>query len=133
MATFLILVTQPAYDTDTSLQVHRFVSAALAQQHSVIGVFFHQAGVSHGNSFMQPLTDEPNHLQHWQDIQQAGVPLLVCATAASRRGIQEKTLTHQQHSAAHSELIGNLHSCFSMSGLTEFAALSAKATRVVQF
>lgn len=128
MANFLIYVTQPAYDSDAALQVYRFATAALAQQQPVLGVFFHQAGVTHSNGFNRPLADEPDHFHYWQALQQAGIPLLVCATAASRRGIRAAEVASAEQPA----VAGNLHPAFQLSGLTEFAALAATATRVVQ-
>ena len=66
--------------------------------------------------------------QLWSTLASQQIPLLVCATAANRRGIIDATEAEQNKFTESS-----LHPLFSLSGLTEFAALSQKVTRVVQF
>lgn len=87
-------------------------------------VFF-QEGVTHGNAFLYPATDEFN-LQHaWQCLaQDYQVPLHLCVAAAQRRGVVEPltSSTTQQN---------NLASCFVLAGLGEFMKASLEADRVV--
>ncbi|UAA37297.1 sulfurtransferase complex subunit TusD [Paraneptunicella aestuarii] len=129
MAKFLILVTSPHYDSDSAKSSYEFAKAAIEQNHEVLGIFFYQSGVSHANQFNAPLSDEPSASSLWQELAtRYKVNLLVCATAASRRGIADK------EEAKRMTFNGdNLSEHFTMSGLTEFSALSTQATRVVQF
>ena len=129
MAKFLILVTSPHYDTGAANTTYHFVKAAQEAEHEVLGVFFHQAGVSHANGFNTLLSDEPSSKSLWEELaQQYQIKLLLCATAASRRGILDNEDAKQLKGKT-----TNLAPHFTMSGLTEFAVLSSQADRVVQF
>lgn len=128
MATFLIFVTRPAHDSAAANTTFQFCTAALQADHAITAVFFYGAGVTHANKFLLPQAGEPIMGQLWSTLASKKIPLLVCATAANRRGIIDVTEAKQNQFAESS-----LHPRFTPSGLTEFAVLSQKVTRVVQF
>ncbi|MCY7295119.1 sulfurtransferase complex subunit TusD [Alteromonas sp. a30] len=127
MANFVLLVTSPHYDSNSANAVKQFTLAALDAGHNVT-VFFYNAGVTHANKFNLPQAGEPSSSDIWQHLYDKQVPLLVCATAAGRRGIIDDIEAKQHHLKESS-----LHPVFSLSGLTELAALSSQADRMVQF
>jgi len=128
MADFLIFVTSPANDSAATATTFQFCKAAQQANHSISAIFFYGAGVTHANKFQLPQAGEPIMRQLWKTLANKNIPLLVCATAANRRGIIDDTEAQQNQFQE-----ASLHPMFTLSGLTEFAALSQKATRVVQF
>lgn len=128
MANFLIFVTSPANETPVASIVYQFCRAALDDKHIIDAIFFYGAGVTHANIFQVPQAGEPFVYDCWKKLADNAIPLLVCASAASRRGI----IDHQE-AQQYQQLQGSLSPTFTLSGLTEFAALSKQATRVVQF
>lgn len=129
MSQFLILVTSPHFETNSAKTTYSFCEAALQAGHNLVGIFFYGAGVSHANKFNVPLPEEPSSQNLWHSLaQEHQVDLLVCATAASRRGIME-----DNEAMLNKFETGSLDPNFKMSGLVELAALSSQATRVVQF
>lgn len=128
MAQFLILVTSPHCDSSSAKTVHEFCKSAINIGHGILGVFFYGAGVSHANKFNVPIPEEPSAKTQWDSLaKDLQIDLLVCATAASRRGIMDDA-----EAKLNKFDTGSLNPNFKMSGLTELAALSDKATRMIQ-
>lgn len=67
-----------------------FARAVVNSEHNLFRVFFYQDAVSIGARHFDTPPDEPN-LQHtWVDLsQQFGVELVLCVSAAQRRGISQ--------------------------------------------
>ncbi len=127
MAKFIILVTSPYFDSNAAYTASKFANAALDAEHQV-SLFFYGAGVSHANKFNLPQAGEPNAMALWEALSKRKVELLVCATAAGRRA-----LIDDQEAAKLDMPSGSINPIFSLSGLTELAALTATANRVIQF
>ena len=125
MKTFLLLVTSSPTASANCWSALAFAQAA-AQEHKVI-VFFYGEGIHNANSFMQPPGDELNHYSAWQQLaDQHQVQLLVCATAAIKRGV----ITAED---AEIENVFNLKAPFEAGGLAEFSQLSQTSDHLVQF
>ncbi|HHT7890935.1 sulfurtransferase complex subunit TusD [Pasteurella multocida] len=122
---YVLCVKQPAYGKQGGFLAYQLAKSLLEKGHQITQVFFFQEGVTHGNAFLYPASDEFN-LQHaWQRLaQDYHVPLHLCVAAAQRRGIVEPltSSTTQQN---------NLASCFVLAGLGEFMKASLEADRVV--
>lgn len=129
MASFTLLVTQaPNVSAGTSTAL-RFIHSAIKQEHTIDGVFFYGEGVHNANALTHTPSDENNALDAWVALaQQEGIPLYLCISAASRRGIVDDTIAKEMDLTHH-----NAHPSFNIAGLGEFVALSEKSDRVVQF
>lgn len=127
MAHFIILVTSPHFESNSAYSASQFASAALDANHTV-SLFFYGAGVTHANKFNIPQAGEPSSQALWENLSKQQVELLVCATAAGRRGIMDEKEAEQ-----HAFKEGTLNPIFTLSGLTDLAAMTSRADRVVQF
>lgn len=130
MANFSIVVTSPPLDSQGAYSAYRFIQAALASGHAIVGVFFYQSGVLNGSYFQTVLSDERDLAQKWQSLANSqNVPLQVCITAANRRGILSKQDAEQDKD--YSDF--NLKSPFVSVGLGELVTQINQADRTIQF
>ena len=129
MLNYSILVTSPPYDNDAGSSALSFIQHAIAQGHSVDHVFFYQQGIYHANSYIAPPNDEINLHDAWCVLhRQYEVRLLVCITAALKRGV-----TDVSHGAEHDITGSNLRAPFEQAGLGEFFSSLHACDHVVQF
>ena len=92
-------------------------------------MFFYQDGVTNGNRLSVPLSDEFNAVTEWTAFsRQFAVPLVVCVSAAERRGI----LSREQASEFAKDA-DSLHPQFSVAGLGALHRASLDADRTVSF
>lgn len=83
-----ILITGGLYDSQAAYSALQFSKAALDAGHSLLQVFFYHNGVSVANALSAPLADEfDGHLQWLTLAQQYSIPVVVCVSAAERRGV----------------------------------------------
>ena len=96
---------------------------------TVDNVFFYMDGVHNANNFNRAATDEFNALHAWQDINnELQIPLLVCITAAEKRGVIDQELREQY------DLDGvNLNTPFEQVGLGDFFERLHEVDKLVQF
>ena len=127
MKTILVLITSSPFSSANCHNALAFCEAACAMNVNV-KVFFYGEGTLNANRLMQPVSDEKNMVAHWQSLQEkfATLELIVCNTAASKRGVISAEEASQSGEC-------NLHHAFSVGGLAEFASLSQSADRLVQF
>lgn len=118
MSQFILTVHSDVFASQTSRSAYKFAQTLLMQSHELLGIFFYQQGVLHANASNQLAEDELNTQQLFIQLsQEYNVRLMVCSTAAEQRGINSD----------------NLAEGFQLAGLAEFAALTGKADRMVQF
>ena len=126
---FALLVTGPAYGTQTASTAYRFALSLIEQGHRLSHLFFYQDGVHNGNGLHAPASDETDLVAQWRDLALAqGIAIDVCVAAAMRRGVLDE---------AEAKGIGkthfNLQAPFRLSGLGQLAEASLTADRFVQF
>ena len=74
--------------SDAGLVAYRFIQAALQARHQVLQVFFYQEGILHAQAYALPPDDELNMPQLWSELaSEYGIDLVVCISAAQRRGL----------------------------------------------
>lgn len=129
MASFSLVVTHPPLDQQHAYTAYRFSLAVIKAGHSLHGVFFYQAGVQNANNFQTSQSDEFNLHQAWTELSsQYDIPLLVCVSAANRRGI----INHQDAGDLDKEHF-NLTTPFTEVGLGDLITLLHTSDRVIQF
>lgn len=84
MKTTTVLITSPPHDNARINEAQAFLHAAIAQGVNIDHVFFYQAGVYNANSALQTTAI----YKQWCELaQNHHIPLLVCVTAAAKRGV----------------------------------------------
>lgn len=85
---YAIQVNGGIYDSAAGLTAYRFVQAALQAGHQIVQVFFYREGIGHAFRYALPPDDELNLTMQWSQLgQEQGIDLLVCISAAQRRGL----------------------------------------------
>ncbi|WP_440055975.1 sulfurtransferase complex subunit TusD [Pseudoalteromonas sp. T1lg65] len=97
--------------------LYRYVNAAFERGHEIACIFVYQEAVYHSSNNISQPSDEINLTQIWQSFADKQIPLLMCVTAAEKRGID----------------LNNINPEFSVAGLAEFAMQASKADKWVQF
>jgi tRNA 2-thiouridine synthesizing protein D len=88
MSSFTLLVTSAPFSQQNAYSAYRFALAAVQSKHTVNGIFFYQSGTLNGSSLQITPSDEFDLYAAWQKLsQEFQVPLMVCVSAASKRGI----------------------------------------------
>lgn len=129
MSSFTLLVTSAPFSQQNAYSAYRFALAAVQSKHTVNGIFFYQSGTLNGSSLQITPSDEFDLYAAWQKLsQEFQVPLMVCVSAASKRGIttaDDARDSDNQHFS--------LTSPFESVGLGELAVLINNSDRLIQF
>jgi len=89
-----ILVNEGPFTHQASDSAYRFAEAAIAKGHEITRVFFYNDGVFNANKLSAPQTDDRNGVALWAGLAEANeIDLVICITAALRRGIKNEILT----------------------------------------
>ncbi|MCQ8117251.1 sulfurtransferase complex subunit TusD [Methylomonas rosea] len=85
---YAVQVNASPYASNAGLNAYRFIQAALAAEHQILRVFFYKEGIYHAFRYANPPDDEMSITQHWSALaEQYGLDLVVCISAAQRRGL----------------------------------------------
>jgi tRNA 2-thiouridine synthesizing protein D len=103
-------------DHNTLALMNRFALSLVDQKHTINAIFLYQDAVFHASRHLQLPSDELNTLSLWSQLSERNIPLLLCSTAAEKRGV----------------LISD-KSYFKQAGLAEFAMISSQSDKLVQF
>lgn len=88
-----LVVTEGPFTRQASSTACRFARAAIAKGHRVRQVFFFHDGVLNGSCHVSPPGGEPNTTAQWSALaRDHGVELVLCVTAAQRRGVNADAL-----------------------------------------
>ncbi|MFM2483432.1 sulfurtransferase complex subunit TusD [Celerinatantimonas sp. YJH-8] len=125
---YTLVVTQSSYGMQGGTTALHFAKAVLEKGHTLNSVFFYMDGTLHANMLQYPASDELNLFQQWSLLaEQYACPLLVCVSAAERRGVVgsvQATANHWPHF--------NLDRPFEVAGLAELSMAMLSSDRVVQ-
>lgn len=129
MAEYSILITSSPFQGDSALRALSFVQAAIDNGDTVNNVFFYSEGVHHTNSLMLHTGDELFAYDAWKALAtNHKVKLLVCITAAVKRGIVSELEANESGLP-----YANLAPPFEQAGLGEFFTALHDCNRLVQF
>lgn len=129
MAKYSILITSAPHEGQEAQKALAFANQLLADGHDIENIFFYGSGVLHANGFMLETGDEFFPYKHFVDLAQAHtIPLLVCVTAAVKRGVVSEL------EAKDNGLSGsNLREPFQQVGLGAFFTALHDCDKLVQF
>jgi tRNA 2-thiouridine synthesizing protein D len=116
LAQFVLSLHTAPTDHDCTQRLIKFTQACLDSGHTISAVFLYQAGVYHASQHLELASDELPVSRLWQDLNAKSIPLLLCVTAAEKRGLDIENT-----------------GVFTVAGLAEFAMLAADADKWVQF
>lgn len=129
MSSFTLLVTSAPFSQQNAYSAYRFALAAVQSKHRVNGIFFYQSGTLNGSSLQITPSDEFDLYRAWQSLSvEYQVPLMVCVSAASKRGITTPEDAHDTDTPHFS-----LTAPFTSVGLGELATLISSSDRLIQF
>ena len=129
MANISILITSAPTASQNAYSALRFAQTVHSSEHKLLGIFFYQDGVLNASGLQTYASDEFNLYQAWVDLaRQHNCPLLVCVTAAGKRGVLS------QFDAQENDQVNfNLSEPFQSVGLGDLAILMRDSDRLVQF
>ncbi len=126
---FTLHVICAPYSQQSNLSALQFCQAALTAGHKVRRVFFSGDGVHSGNALSVPPQDELNLVRAWETLaESSGVELVVCVSAALRRGV-----INQQEANRYSKPQYSLSESFTLSGLGQLVEAALESDRVITF
>lgn len=129
MAVYSLLITQPPSATLNTLAAQQFANDLVAAGHTLAQVFFYADGVYHANYLATPPNDEHATYTQWEALQQhTGCRLLVCVTAALKRGVVDAETAQQEALATYT-----LKAPFEQAGLGEFFTVLHDSQHLGQF
>lgn len=126
---YAIQVNASPYASNAGLVAYRFIQAALQQQCRILQVFFYQEGVQHAFRHALPPEDELNMSKAWSQLaEQQGIDLVVCISAAQRRGLLCEDEARRQ-----GLVDDHLAPGFRIAGLGQWLQASLQADRCLVF
>lgn len=129
MSSFTLLVTSAPFSQQNAYSAYRFAHAAVQSKHKVNGIFFYQGGTINGSNLQIMPSDEFDLSNAWKTLsQQYQVPLMVCVSAASKRGITSAEDARDSDNPHFS-----LSAPFESVGLGDLAILVNNSDRLIQF
>ncbi|MEP0357212.1 MAG: sulfurtransferase complex subunit TusD [Paraglaciecola sp.] len=129
MSSFTLLVTSAPFTEQNAYSAYRFALASVQAKHSVNGIFFYQSGTLNGSSLQLTPSNEFDLYAAWQGLaNDYNVPLMVCVSAANRRGV-----TTAQEALDSDTPHFSLTPPFESVGLGELAVLMKNSDRLIQF
>jgi tRNA 2-thiouridine synthesizing protein D len=124
-----ILVTSPPIDSSAPQVAIDYCQSIIASGGHIDQVFFYQAGVYNATGLVPIGADKSKIRQGWLELaEKYAIPLLVCVTAANKRGIIDSQEAEQQGVQSYSLLPP-----FQQVGLGEFFTLLHNSEGLVQF
>ena len=126
---FAIQVNSSPCHSNGGLSAYCFINATLAKGHEIIKVFFYHEGIYYALKTVSPPDDEQNLTKLWSRLaQDNNIDLLVCISAAQRRG-----LLHPDEAVRQGKQDDDVADGFRIGGLGEWLEALIKADRVLVF
>lgn len=85
---FVIQINCSPYQAPGADTAYRFILAALENGHQIYRVFFYFDGIYNALGYARPPDDERQVVKRWSKLaRDHGIDLVVCVSAAQRRGL----------------------------------------------
>jgi len=126
---YTIQINTSPSDSNTGFLAYQFINAVLAKKHEIFRVFFYQEGVYHAFKYTTPPDDELQMTKKWTELAiKQGLDLVVCISAAQRRGLLSTDEATRQHKKDN-----DLAEGFRISGLGQLLESIILADRFIEF
>lgn len=127
---FAVQVNTGPYGGEAGDSAYQFIRAAITRGHELLCVFFYHDGAYQGMAHIEPPAGEPNPAAYWSALaEDGGVDLIICISAAQRRGIRSPGQDLQTESPVSMGLVPG----FRIGGLGLWVDACIKADRVLIF
>lgn len=126
---YTIQINASPYQSNGGETAYQFIKCAIEMGHEVIQIFFYQEGVYHAFRYATPPDDEMQIVTRWSALaQEYDIDLLVCISAAQRRGLLETTEAKRQGKQDNDVAEG-----FRIAGLGQWVEAMLVADRFIEF
>lgn len=126
---FAIQINTSPYQSNVGHTAYQFITAALGQGHEIFRVFFYHDGIYHAFKHATPPDDELQFTAQWSELARCHrIDLVVCISAAQRRGLLCFDEAQRQHKKDH-----DLAEGFRISGLGQLVEATLEADRFIVF
>ncbi len=93
---FAIQINSSPWRGESCDTAYQFIRAALRLRHEIVRVFFYYDGAYNGLRGMAPPEDEKHKVRRWSELAaERGIDLVICISAAQRRGLLEGEVSAQ--------------------------------------
>jgi tRNA 2-thiouridine synthesizing protein D len=82
-----VMVLEGPYQHQAADSAYKFVQAALARGHEIVGIFLYTDGVNNANQFIKP-PGERNIAQRFDELGEQGIEVVACTACAKFRGLR---------------------------------------------
>ncbi len=90
---FTIIVNNAPYQSQSSDTACKFAHALISEGHDLVQVFFYFDGVFNALNDAEPPQDDRHVIENWSQLaQEYDLDLIICSTAAKRRGIDSSSI-----------------------------------------
>jgi len=94
---YAIQINASPNQSNGSETAYQFIKTALEMGNEIVRVFFYKEGVYHAFGYITPPDDEINSAKRWSELaEQYDLDLVVCISAAQRRGLLESVEAKRQ-------------------------------------
>ncbi len=126
---FAIQINSAPWQSQGCETAYQFIRAAMGLGHEIVRVFFYAEAAYNGLRWMSPPEDEKPLVRRWSALAaEHTLDLVICISAAQRRGLLEQT------EAKHlGKLDDDLAEGFRIAGLGLWVDASLKADRFILF
>ncbi len=126
---YTIQVNASPYQSNSAETAYQFIKSALAMGHEVNRVLFYQEGVYHAFKYATPPDDETPIVTRWSVLaREYDIDLLVCISAAQRRG-----LLSTQEASQQGKKDNDIAEGFRIAGLGLWVEAMLEADRFIEF
>jgi len=126
---YALQINSSPYHSNAGYHAYQFIKTALSMKHHVFRVFFYQEGIYHALSHATPPDDERQLTSLWTQLAtDYHIDLVVCISAAQRRG-----LLHKDEAQKQQQQVDDLAKGFRISGLGQLVEATLEADRFIVF
>jgi len=126
---YAIQINASPYASSASETAYQFIKTVLQMEHELIRVFFYQEGAYHAFRYVTPPDDEVSMVARWSELaREYDVDLVVCISAAQRRGLLESGEAHRQ-----GKQDNDLAEGFRLAGLGQWVDAILQSDRYLEF
>ena len=126
---YSIQINASPYQSNSGETAYQFIKSALDMGHEIIRVFFYQEGVYHAFKYATPPDDEVQIVTRWSALaREYDIDLVVCISAAQRRGLLEANEARRQ-----GKMDNDVADGFRIAGLGLWVEAMLEADRFIEF
>ncbi len=126
---FAIQINSSPCQSNSGETAFQFIKCVLEMGHEVVRVFFYQEGIYHAFRYAAPPDDETHSVARWSRLAaEYNTDLVVCISAAQRRGLLEASEANRQ-----GKKDNDLAEGFRIAGLGQWVEAMLVADRFIEF